>query len=148
MNKIQKKIISIGGGGFTHQSDKSLDEFILNQSETENINIGFLATASKDDKKKINFFYNRFEKLNLQLSHFNLCTEVRNFSDWILNKDIIYIGGGNTAYMLDLWKKNTHKLHLEILVFYRICHYAHLNHYHPDKYNLLQKILQNIPSHH
>ena len=79
MNKIQKKIISIGGGGFTHQSDKSLDEFILNQSETENINIGFLATASKDDKKKINFFYNRFEKLNLQLSHFNLCTEVRNF---------------------------------------------------------------------
>ena len=52
MKKIQKKIISIGGGGFTHQSDKSLDEFILNQSETENINIGFLATASKDDKKK------------------------------------------------------------------------------------------------
>ena len=106
MNKIQKKIISVGGGGFTHESDKSLDEFVLSQSEVKNIKIGFLATASKDDKKKINRFYNRFEKLNLQLSHFNLCTEVQNFSNWILNKDIIYIGGGNTAYMLDLWKKN------------------------------------------
>ena len=105
MNKIHKKIISIGGGGFTHQSDKNLDEFVLNQCEVKNIKIGFLATASKDDKKKINFFYNRFEKLNLQLSHFNLCTEVKNFSEWILNKDIIYIGGGNTAYMLKVWKE-------------------------------------------
>ena len=105
MNKIQKKIISVGGGGFTHESDKSLDEFVLSQSEVKNIKIGFLATASKDDKKKINFFYNRFEKLNLQLSHFNLCTEVKNFSEWILNKDIIYIGGGNTAYMLKVWKE-------------------------------------------
>ena len=106
MNKIQKKIISVGGGGFTHESDKSLDEFVLSQSEVKNIKIGFLATASKDDKKKINRFYNRFEKLNLQLSHYNLCTEVKNFSEWILNKDIIYIGGGNTSYMLNVWREN------------------------------------------
>jgi len=106
MNKIQKKIVSIGGGGFTHQTDESLDDFVLSQSDIKNVKIGFLATASKDDKKKIDFFYNRFENLNLQLSHFNLCAETQGFSEWVLSKDIVYIGGGNTAFMLDLWKEN------------------------------------------
>ncbi len=69
MNKIQKKIISIGGGGFTHQSDKSLDEFVLNQSEVKNIKIGFLATASKDDKKKLIFF-----TIDLKISIYNYHT--------------------------------------------------------------------------
>ncbi len=106
MNKIKKKIITIGGGGFTHNTDKTLDEFVLSQCKKENLNIGFLATASKDNEKKIEFFYNRFENLNLQLSHFNLCSHVKNFSEWILSKDIIYIGGGNTAYMLNFWREN------------------------------------------
>ncbi len=106
MNKFKKKIITIGGGGFTHKTDEKLDQFVLSQCEKENFKIGFLPTASKDNKKKIEFFYNRFENLNLQLSHFNLCSDVENFSEWILSKDIIYIGGGNTAYMLNLWKEN------------------------------------------
>ena len=25
---------------------------------------------------------------------------------WILNKDIVYIGGGNTKFMLEIWKNN------------------------------------------
>ena len=41
-----KKIISIGGGGFTHESDKSLDQFILKQLKIKNLKIGFLPTAS------------------------------------------------------------------------------------------------------
>ena len=53
MNKIKKKIVAIGGGGFTHRSDKDLDQFVLNQSDTINLKIGFLATASKDDKYKV-----------------------------------------------------------------------------------------------
>ena len=106
MDRNKKKIISIGGGGFTHETDESLDQFVLSKLNTKNFKIGFLPTASKDNQKKIDLFYKRFENSNSELSHFNLCTEVQNFSDWILNKDIIYIGGGNTAYMLDLWEKN------------------------------------------
>ncbi len=106
MNKIKKKIIAIGGGGFTHQSDKSLDQFVITHIEKKDFNIGFLPTASKDNQKKINLFYKRFEDINSKLSHFNLCSNTEGFNDWILSKDIIYIGGGNTAYMLDLWKKN------------------------------------------
>ena len=102
---IEKKIIAIGGGGFTHQVDESLDQFILDQSKRYNNKIGFLATASKDDKEKINLFYKRFEKTDSELSHFNLTSNVDGFTEWIFSKDIIYIGGGNTVFMLDIWKK-------------------------------------------
>ena len=54
-----KKIISIGGGGFTHESDKSLDQFILKQLNIKNLKIGFLPTASKDDNQKTNLFYKK-----------------------------------------------------------------------------------------
>ena len=107
MEKIIKKIVAIGGGGFTHESDNTLDQFFLNQCSKKKIKLGFLATASKDDKKKINLFYKRFEKKNLDLSHFNLSHQISGFSSWLLSKDIVYVGGGNTAYMLDVWNKNS-----------------------------------------
>ena len=106
MISIEKKIIAIGGGGFTHQVDESLDQFILDQSKKLNNKIGFLATATKDDQKKIDLFYKRFENIGSELSHFNLTSNVDGFSEWMLSKDIIYIGGGNTVFMLDIWKKN------------------------------------------
>ena len=107
MKKITKKIIAIGGGGFTHESDGTLDQFFLDQCSKKKIKLGFLATASKDDKEKINLFYKKFENKNLELSHFNLTQKIDGFSSWILNKDIIYVGGGNTSFMLDIWRKNS-----------------------------------------
>ena len=107
MEKITKKIIAIGGGGFTHESDDTLDQFFLDQCSKKKIKLGFLATASKDEVKKISLFYKKFENKNLELSHFNLTQKIDGFSSWILNKDIIYVGGGNTSFMLDIWRKNS-----------------------------------------
>ena len=107
MGKITRKIVAIGGGGFTHESDNTLDQFFLDQCSKKKIKLGFLATASKDDKKKINLFYKKFENKNLELSHFNLTQKIDGFSSWILNKDIIYVGGGNTSFMLDIWRENS-----------------------------------------
>lgn len=107
MEKITKKIIAIGGGGFTHESDDTLDQFFLDQCSKKKIKLGFLATASKDDVKKISLFYKKFENKNLELSHFNLTQKIDGFSSWILNNDIIYVGGGNTSFMLDIWRKNS-----------------------------------------
>ena len=106
MPSIEKKIIAIGGGGFTHQVDESLDQFVVDHSKKTNNKIGFLATASNDDKKKISLFYKRFENTESELSHFNLTSDVNGFSKWILNQDIVYIGGGNTKFMLEIWKNN------------------------------------------
>ena len=107
MEKIIKKIVAIGGGGFTHESDDTLDQFFLDQCIKKKIKLGFLVTASRDDVKKINLFYKRFENKNLDLSHFNLSDQLSGFSSWLLSKDIIYVGGGNTSYMLDIWNRNS-----------------------------------------
>ena len=52
MSDINKYIFAIGGGGFTHRKDKSLDNFILSIKNKEILKIGFLPTASKDNYEK------------------------------------------------------------------------------------------------
>ena len=106
MSKIEKKIIAIGGVGVTPESDESLDHFILNQLKKIKNNIGFLGTASKDDNEKVEKFYKKFDNSNSELSHFNLTSSVNGFSDWLLSKDLVYVGGGNTSFMLEIWRKN------------------------------------------
>ena len=106
MNEIEKKIIAIGGVGVTPESDKNLDQFILGQLKKTKNEIGFLATASIDDDEKIEKFYKKFENSSSQLSHFNLTLSVNGFSEWLLNKDLIYVGGGNTSFMLKIWREN------------------------------------------
>ena len=106
MNNIEKKIIAIGGGGFTHQLDLGLDQFVIDKLKSTNNKIGFLATASKDDEKKISLFYKRFENTEFELSHFNLTSNINGFSEWLNSKDLVYIAGGNTVFMLEIWKKN------------------------------------------
>ena len=62
MSDINKYIFAIGGGGFTHRKDKSLDNFILSIKNKEILKIGFLPTASKDNYEKTELFYERFKK--------------------------------------------------------------------------------------
>ena len=99
MNSVEKKIIAIGGVGISPESDEKLDLYILSHSKKTENDIGFLATASKDDEEKINKFYKRFENTNSQLSHFNLTSNVNDFSEWLLNKDIVYVGAVSYTHL-------------------------------------------------
>ena len=56
MKRVEKKIISIGGGGFTHQSDKILDEFVINQKIKEILNLAFCRQQVKITLIKLNHF--------------------------------------------------------------------------------------------
>ena len=40
MEKITKKIVAIGGGCFTHESDNTLDQFFLDQCSKKKIKLG------------------------------------------------------------------------------------------------------------
>ena len=104
--KIEKKIITIGGGGFTHNLDNDQDQFILGHINKKNSSLGFLPIASNDDSNKTKLFYKRFEDLDLNVSHFNLVSSVKGFENWLSNLDAVYVGGGNTKFMLKYWKEN------------------------------------------
>ncbi len=83
-----------------------LDQYILNQSTNPKPKICFIPTASGDSPDFIKRFYNFFEKQECETSHLSLFKPpTRDFESFILEKDIIYVGGGNTKNLLALWKE-------------------------------------------
>jgi dipeptidase E len=107
VNELVKQIIALGGGGFSMEPDKPLlDRYILNQSDKQNPKICFIPTASGDSDQYISKFYTFFEKEKCQPSHLSLFKPpTRDLEGFLLEKDIIYVGGGNTKNLLVLWKE-------------------------------------------
>ncbi|MDP4163963.1 MAG: Type 1 glutamine amidotransferase-like domain-containing protein [Bacillota bacterium] len=102
-----RQIIALGGGGFSMEPDNPLlDLYILKQSKKTNPKICFLPTASGDSENYISRFYEFFGKQNCLPSHLSLFKPpTRDLESFILDKDIIYVGGGNTKNLLVLWKE-------------------------------------------
>ncbi len=96
-------IVATGGGGFTHQSDDLLENYVLSLSDKKHPNIGFLPTASGDNETKIACFHERF-KHSGNSTHLGLFGTVSDVAQWIHAQDIIYVGGGNTKSMLAVWQ--------------------------------------------
>ncbi len=102
-----KQIIALGGGGFSMEPDNPLlDRYILTQSGKTNPKICFIGTASGDAENYISRFYQFFEQEKCQPSHLSLFNPpTRDLEGFLLEKDIIYVGGGNTKNLLALWKE-------------------------------------------
>lgn len=102
-----RQIIALGGGGFsTEPENPLLDLYILNQSGKKNPKICYVPTASGDSDICISWYYNFFEKQQCQPSHLSLFKPpTRDLEGFVLDKDIIYVGGGNTKNLLALWKE-------------------------------------------
>lgn len=111
MRAVLKQIIAIGGGGFSKFGDyvpKNLlmEEYILKQTGKNQPSICFIPTASGDSPKYIVDFYKAFGTLSCRTSHFSLFEPpTSDIEAFLLEKDAIYVGGGNTKSMLALWKE-------------------------------------------
>ncbi len=99
------EIIAMGGGGFSMEPDNSLlDLYVLNQASATRAKICFLPTASGDSEAYIAKFYKAFEQYSCEPSHLSLFRlPTRDLENYVLEKDVIYVGGGNTKSMLALW---------------------------------------------
>ncbi|GAA0614280.1 Type 1 glutamine amidotransferase-like domain-containing protein [Virgibacillus siamensis] len=83
-----------------------LDTYILRQSNKATPKICFVPTASGDADSYIARFYDFFRKQSCVPSHLSLFKPpVRDLQRYILDKDIIYVGGGNTKNLLALWRE-------------------------------------------
>ncbi|MBD8038449.1 peptidase E [Solibacillus sp. A46] len=102
-----RQIIALGGGGFSMEPDNPmLDLYILKQAKKANPQICFVPTASGDSDNYISRYYNFFNQLDCEPSHLSLfAPPTRDLESFILEKDIIYVGGGNTKNLLALWKE-------------------------------------------
>ena len=68
------------------------------------LKIAFIATASNDAQGYIDKFYKAFEVE--QPTHLTIKDlESPNIQEIVNSLDIIYVGGGNTQFMLEVWRK-------------------------------------------
>lgn len=102
-----RQIIAMGGGGFSMEPDNPLlDLYILKQTNKTRPKVCFLPTASGDSDRYIAKFQHAFEQYSCEPSHlslFRLPTD--DLESYVLEKDVIYVGGGNTKSMLALWNE-------------------------------------------
>jgi peptidase E len=97
-------IIAIGGGGFANGADPALEDFMLSRCEVARPRIGFIGAASDDSQDKITRFYDRFAGQAGGLSHLPKDAALGVAREWLAGQDMIYVGGGNTAELLQQWR--------------------------------------------
>ncbi|HEU4964039.1 MAG TPA: Type 1 glutamine amidotransferase-like domain-containing protein, partial [Bacilli bacterium] len=98
MTSVNKQIIAMGGGGFSMEPENLLlDRYVLKQTGKARPKVCFVGTASGDSQGYIDRFYKSFGELDCDPSHlsvFKLPTS--DLASYVLEKDVIYVGGGNT----------------------------------------------------
>jgi dipeptidase E len=104
---MKKQILAMGGGGFSMEPENlALDRFLLSLSDKERPKVCFIGTASGDAESYIERFYTSMKELNCEPSHLALYRGPEgSLRDFVLDKDIFYVGGGNTRNLMVLWKE-------------------------------------------
>jgi dipeptidase E len=110
-----RRIVAMGGGGFSMNDGFSpLDGLVLalaraaatrrGADDPNRPRICFIGTASGDSEGYIAKFHAAFDDV-AQASHLGLFNrEVLDIAGFLAGQDAVYVGGGNTANMLALWR--------------------------------------------
>ena len=102
-----KKIVAIGGGEIKDRETESIDRLILKLTGKENPKILFIPTASSDAEGYWKTFESYFSSLGATPSVLKLAINPpskEEIKTMILSSDAVYVGGGNTLKMLDIWR--------------------------------------------
>ena len=104
---MDTQILAMGGGGFAMEpKNLKLDRYLLSLSKKKNPKVCFIGTASGDAEGYIQKFYKSFSNLACEPGHLSLFKPPPgSLRDFVLNQDILYVGGGNTRNLLVLWKE-------------------------------------------
>jgi dipeptidase E len=80
-----------------------LDDFILSLARRQKPGVCFLAPMDSDNY--FLRFYEAFARRECLATHLSLFRrDGRDLEKFVLNQDVIYVGGGNTANMLAIWR--------------------------------------------
>jgi dipeptidase E len=115
LNHALGHIVAMGGGGFSMEPDNPLlDDFVLGLSRRTPARVCFLPTASADSATYIVRFYRAFTGrcVPTDLTLWNTTALPRHpkrtseLAEFIAEQDVIYVGGGDTANLLVLWRRH------------------------------------------
>lgn len=97
----------MGGGGFSMEPDNLLlDQYVIDQARKKCPSVCFLPHATDDAVRYTFNFFKAFTSLNARPSYLSLFTpHTADLESFLLEQDVIYVGGGNTKSMLALWRE-------------------------------------------
>jgi peptidase E len=113
MKTVTGQIVALGGGGFSMEPGNTLlDDFVLSLASRKPAKICFLPTASADSAPYIVSFYRAFSgrAIPTDLTIFDprslprRPSQTSDIANFVATQDIIYVGGGNTANLLAMWR--------------------------------------------
>ncbi len=99
--------LALLGGGFSTDEDGLLDDWALGHARSPRPKVCFVPTASGDAPAYIEKFLDAFRTRDCEPSVLPLFrrelddTALRGF---LLAQDVVYVGGGNTANLLAVWR--------------------------------------------
>jgi peptidase E len=105
----ERIIVAMGGGGFSMEPENPLlDDHVLALARQnrgrDRPRVCFVPTASGDSPSYIASFYIAFAR-RTEASHLPLFMRTgEDITTFLLEQDVIYVGGGNTENMLAIWR--------------------------------------------
>jgi len=100
-----QQIIAIGGGTLVKPTPL-LEEYVIAHARTDHPKVCFLGQASGESLDYTLNFYRAFLDLGCKASHLSLFNpHTADIDTFLMEQDVIYVGGGNTKSMLALWRE-------------------------------------------
>ena len=97
----------MGGGGFSMEPrNPMLDDFVLSLARRKKQpRICFVGTASGDSDTYIRRFHEAFPPARAAATHLTFFERnVRDLKSFVMEQDVIYVGGGSSANLLAVWR--------------------------------------------
>ncbi|MFD7280479.1 Type 1 glutamine amidotransferase-like domain-containing protein [Streptomyces sp. NPDC059862] len=99
--------LALLGGGFSTDEDGLLDDWVLGHARTSRSKVCFVPTASGDAPAYIERFLTAFRSRACEpsvLPLFRRELDADALRTFLLAQDVVYVGGGNTANLLAVWR--------------------------------------------
>ena len=99
------RIVAIASGDLL--STRPLNKYAVKLAKKQNPNVLFIGTASQDAQEYRDIFTKEYNKLGCEVKCLCLMSApgedtIDHLLQWA---DIIYVGGGDTVFMMQMWKK-------------------------------------------
>jgi dipeptidase E len=99
-------IVAFGGGGFVSAPESSLNRYVLSLARrSERPRVCYVPTAGGDSLPHVAAFYRTCSALGCEGSDLPLFQRTgEDVRSKLLEQDVIWVGGGNTANLLAIWR--------------------------------------------
>lgn len=102
----EQHIVAMGGGGLSLE-DPRLERYVIGLVDADRPKVCFVGTASGDEAAYELRFFRVMTELGCEPTTLRLFNrEVADLRSFVLSQDIVFVGGGNTANLLAVWRQH------------------------------------------